>query len=193
MQPATPNRDKQARPRTPVEALPGPGPCFLRAKFWGRGGLFILNGPGSQPKIDPREEWLTREETQRRIAWMLGADSPRLSGRQEGPRPGLGVPDVGTWGNLQHAYMILSFREGGRCGLGWAAPALEPGPGLLCLGSSSLWSFLMPRVQPTNRPILDKKPLSDDVQIVPSQKFKNCLSYDKPSFSGGETKVLPPR
>lgn len=45
-----------------------PRPLLLRAKFFFGGGrrgegLLILNGPGSQPKIDPREEWLIRAGT----------------------------------------------------------------------------------------------------------------------------------
>lgn len=89
--------------------------------------------------------------TQRRIVWMLGADSPRLSGREEGPRPGLGAPDVGTWGESTVYVHHLSFRERGRCGLGWATRHSKPGPGLLAafLVLVTLIFLMRESIQPT--------------------------------------------
>ena len=89
-------------------------------------------------------------QTQRRTVWMLGADSPRLSGREDGPRPGLGFPMSAHGESTAYVHHLLSGKVGGA---DWARTALNPRVLHGALGSRH--SGFLGVKGPFNRPILN--------------------------------------
>lgn len=107
MQPTTPTRTNKLG-RGPQSTPCRPRPLLLRAKFW-RGEAFYSQR--SRLATQDRSAGGTADpsRTQRRIVWMLGADSPRLS---DGPRPSLGFPMSAHVKSTAHHLFV---RERGRC------------------------------------------------------------------------------